>query len=94
MQIETAEALIHALRACGLFSREQLQRMVRELKPLGDDAPTLMRHILQREWMSLYQLRKLLHGKAAELTSRPLPPSQQGRRRGHGQGLSLRPYWR
>jgi serine/threonine-protein kinase len=26
-----------------------------------------MRHLLQREWMSLYQLRKVFHGKAAEL---------------------------
>lgn len=67
MQIETAEHLIQALRASGLFSSEQLKKMVRELKPLGDDTPTLMRHILQREWMSLYQLRKILHGKTAEL---------------------------
>ena len=27
----------------------------------------LIRHIIQREWLTLYQLRKVLHGKAAEL---------------------------
>lgn len=71
MQIETSDTLIDALRTCGLFSPEQLEGMVRELSTLGDDPPTLMRHLLHREWMSLYQLRKVVHGKAGELQLGP-----------------------
>jgi eukaryotic-like serine/threonine-protein kinase len=67
MPIETADSLIDALRSCGLFPPEQLEGMLRELAALGDDPPTLMRHLLQREWMSLYQLRKVVHGKVDEL---------------------------
>jgi len=67
MQIETANTLIDALRSCGLFSPDQLEGILRELAALGDDTPALMRHLLQREWMSLYQLRKVVHGKAGEL---------------------------
>jgi serine/threonine-protein kinase len=67
MQIATAEFLIQALRASGLFTPDQLQGMLRELTPLGDGTPALLQRILEREWLTLYQLRKVLHGKAAEL---------------------------
>jgi serine/threonine protein kinase len=67
MQIDTSAELLFALRGSNLFDSEQLASMSRELQALGDDPPALMRHILEREWMSLYQLRKVLHGKTSEL---------------------------
>jgi len=67
MQIQTAEDLIHALRESRLFTPEQVAAMARELAPLGDDPQVLMRHLVHRDRISLYQLRKVLHGKAAEL---------------------------
>jgi eukaryotic-like serine/threonine-protein kinase len=67
MQIETTETLIEALRSSGLFPPDQLGKMLREFRALEDDPLVLMRHILEREWLSLYQLRKTLHGKAHEL---------------------------
>ena len=67
MQIDTSIALIDALRSCGLFAPEQLKMMLRELGELGDDTQAQTRHILQREWLSLYQLRKILRGKSGEI---------------------------
>jgi len=68
MQIETTDSLIEALRTSGLFPPEGLGTVVRELRALDTDDPLeLMRHALQREWLTLYQLRKVLHGKAQEL---------------------------
>src|SRR5438105_4348194 len=67
MQIQTAEDLMQTLRGCGLFSPERLAVLARELAPLGDDAPTLFRYVVERDWLSVYQLRKVLHGKAGEL---------------------------
>jgi serine/threonine-protein kinase len=67
MPIETSHSLIDALRTCGLFPPKELEGILRELSSLGDDASTLMRHLLHREWLTLYQLRKLVHGKTAEL---------------------------
>ena len=59
--------LIEALRTSGIFPAAQLGVILRELRALDDDAHALMRHMLHREWLSLYQLRKVLHGKAHEL---------------------------
>jgi eukaryotic-like serine/threonine-protein kinase len=68
MHIETSDTVIEALRTSGLFDPERLEEMVRELRALEtDDAMALMRHALHREWLTLYQLRKVLHGKAQEL---------------------------
>src|SRR3954464_2480048 len=67
MPIHTAEDLLVALRGCGLFTPEQLAALARDLKPLGDDPPVLLRRLVDREWLSVYQLRKVLNGRAAEL---------------------------
>src|SRR5262245_65381914 len=67
MQIETAEDLLQALRASGLFTPEQLLVIVRELSPLGEDLPAIVKHLVDNERITVYQLRKVLHGKAADL---------------------------
>jgi serine/threonine protein kinase len=68
MQIHTANDLIGALQDSGLFTPEQVVALSAELRALEDDDPSaLMRHLIQRDWLTLYQLRKVVHGKAAEL---------------------------
>ena len=67
MQIDTAESLIQTLRGCGLFTAEQMMALVRELAPVGDDPAALMRHLVARDRITVYQLRKVVHGKASEL---------------------------
>src|SRR3954464_2177355 len=67
MQIQTADDLIRALRDGGLFTAAQAAELASELAPLGDDPPTLMRHLIKSDRVSLFQLRKVLHGKADEL---------------------------
>jgi serine/threonine-protein kinase len=77
MQIQTAEDLIAALRGSSLFTPEQVSALARELAPLGDDPQVLMRHLVHRERITLYQLRKVLHGKSAELFLGPYVISEK-----------------
>ncbi len=67
MQIETADALIEALGASGLFPPEQLAELVREAGPVRNDLQSLLKHLLATGRLTVYQLRKVLHGKTAEL---------------------------
>ncbi len=67
MQIDSAESLIQALRASGLFNSEQLLVVIADLTPLKGDIQTLLRHLVQKKRITVYQLRKVIHGKAAEL---------------------------
>ena len=53
MQIESADTLIHSLRDSGLFTAEQLLALVRELAPVGDNPPALMRHLVHRDRKSV-----------------------------------------
>jgi eukaryotic-like serine/threonine-protein kinase len=71
MQIDSADALIQALRASELFTRDQLDEIVRELAPLGDDPSALMRHLVARELVSLYLLKKIAQDRAADLRLGP-----------------------
>jgi serine/threonine-protein kinase len=67
MRLDSAEDLIEALRASGLFTEEQFQAVVRELAAVDGSPRTMMRHLVAYDFITHYQLRKVLHGKAAEL---------------------------
>jgi serine/threonine-protein kinase len=67
MQIDSADKLIHALRASGLFTAEQMLVLIQDLAPLRDDVPGLCRRLVQKNRITEYQLRKVMRGKAAEL---------------------------
>jgi serine/threonine-protein kinase len=67
MEIDSAESLIQVLRASGLFGTEQFRALVRELSALGDDPTLLMRYLIHKNRVSVYQLRKVIHGKARDL---------------------------
>lgn len=67
MEIHSADELLHTLRGCGLFTPERFAALTQDLARAGGDPPALMRHLVQHDWISVYQLRKVIHGKAAEL---------------------------
>lgn len=67
MQIQTAESLLLALGDSGLFTPGEVAAFAEELLPLGDDTQVLLRHLVQNDRVPVYQLRKIIHGKAAEL---------------------------
>ena len=67
MQIDSVEDLIEALRTSGLFPPEQLDEVLSELAPLSGNTRAIMRHLVDGERISVYQLRKVIHGKAADL---------------------------
>ncbi len=71
MQVLAAEDLIAALRGSGLFTHEQVEAMVRELAPLGVDSTAMMRQLLTSRRLTRYQLKKVAHGKGAELRVGP-----------------------
>src|SRR5439155_18149130 len=77
MQIQTAEDLIGALRGCGLYTAEQVAALAGELAALGGDPQVLMRHLLHRNRITLYQLRKVVHAKAADLFLGPYVISEK-----------------
>lgn len=67
MQIETAESLSDALRSSGLFDKEQLLVVLDDLNAHKGDFPSLLRHLVQKKRLTVYQLRKVIHGKTNEL---------------------------
>ncbi|QJW92599.1 serine/threonine-protein kinase [Frigoriglobus tundricola] len=71
MQLESADDLLQALRTSGLFPPEQFEGFVRELVPAGTDAATLLKHLVRTERVTRYQLKKLIHGKTADLLVGP-----------------------
>ena len=67
MSLENTESLLAALRTSGLLAPEQLRLLTAEVRPFRKDFPAVLKHLLKTEWLTVYQLRKVLHGKAAEL---------------------------
>ncbi len=67
MPIETAESLIHALQNSRLLSAERFAAVERELTPFGLNLQAAGKHIVNSGWLTLYQLRKVVHGKGSEL---------------------------
>jgi serine/threonine-protein kinase len=67
MPIETANELHESLRASRLFTPEQLAAVLGELAPLGDNLPAALKHLVRTNRLSFYQLRKVVHRRAAEL---------------------------
>jgi serine/threonine-protein kinase len=67
MQIASAESLIDALRDSGLFAPAAVDLFARELTPFGDDTQAALKHLVQHDLIPVYQLRKVIHGKTADL---------------------------
>ena len=67
MQISTAQSLVQALHDSGLFTAAELAALGEELAPLGEDTRAALRFLVEHDRVPVYQLRKVVHGKAAEL---------------------------
>lgn len=67
MTITTADSLVTALRDSGLLTPAQLAAVAPDLSGLGGDTQSAMRHLVQSGLVTVHQLRKVVHGKQAEL---------------------------
>jgi serine/threonine protein kinase len=67
MTIASARGLIETLSHCRLLDAEQLAELNRTLSSRSDDALTLARDLLQRGWLTAYQLNQLFQGHASDL---------------------------
>jgi serine/threonine-protein kinase len=67
MQITTAESLIHALGDSRLFTPAEVAALADALAPFGDDPQAMLRFLMQTNRVPVYQLRKVVHGKTADL---------------------------
>jgi serine/threonine-protein kinase len=71
MQIDTAESLKEALHTSGLFDSEQLLAVIDDLTAHKGDFQSLLRYLVQKKHLTVYQLRKVIHGKTHELLMGP-----------------------
>ncbi|MBA4186479.1 MAG: hypothetical protein C0467_00530 [Planctomycetaceae bacterium] len=67
MQITTVDALIQALHDSKLLSPEQLEVAVQHFAPVRDTFASVLKSLVERKHLSVYQLRKVIHAKAEEL---------------------------
>jgi serine/threonine-protein kinase len=67
MPHQTTTELFDALRVSGLFPGDQLRAVLRDLEPLAGDTTACLHHLINTARLTVYQLRKVLNGKAAEL---------------------------
>ena len=67
MQIATADSLLDALRDSGLFAPAAVEALARALAPFGDDTQAALRHLVEHDLVPVYQLRKVVHRKTADL---------------------------
>ncbi|HYH64267.1 MAG TPA: serine/threonine-protein kinase [Urbifossiella sp.] len=69
--IASAESLVEALRDSGLFPPAEVDALARELVPFADDMTGALRHVVEHELVPVYQLRKIIHAKTADLIVGP-----------------------
>src|SRR5262249_38234422 len=67
MSIVTADDLMRALKGSGLLTAEEVRAASEEIASLGNDMQAILRRLVDREFASGYQLRKVINGKAKEL---------------------------
>ncbi|MBY0514282.1 MAG: protein kinase [Gemmataceae bacterium] len=67
MPHRTTTELAAALRASRLFPPDQLRDVLRDVARFGDDTAACLNHLVASGRLTVYQLRKVLNGKAAEL---------------------------
>ena len=71
MQLESADDLMQALRASGLFTPEQYDALVRDLGRLSADPAVAVKQLVRSARVTRYQLGKVLRGKVADLRVGP-----------------------
>jgi serine/threonine protein kinase len=67
MAIASARGLVETLGRCRLLEAEQLAELNRTLPSRPDDPLPLARELLQRGWLTPYQINQLFQGRAEDL---------------------------
>ncbi|MCS6850654.1 MAG: serine/threonine protein kinase [Gemmataceae bacterium] len=71
MSFTTPADFIKALRLHDLLSLEGLMQAERELLPAAADARQLAKQLIQRGWLTVFQVNALFHGQGGELVQGP-----------------------
>jgi WD40 repeat protein len=88
--LPSAEALLAAAARAGLVEPQRLQQLREELAAQPHDALQLGRELLQRGWLTAYQVNHLLQGKEADLHVGPYQLLQRLGKGGMGQVFQAR----
>jgi serine/threonine-protein kinase len=67
MPIDSVGSLIDVLQAKRFLPPDQLDELSRVLRPRFSDVKTLAKYLVQRGWLTVYQVNQILAGKANEL---------------------------
>src|SRR5436190_17488580 len=67
MTLATATQLLDVLDQSGLLTPEQVQAARRELAPSHAEPKALAKALLERGWLTPYQINQVFQGKANEL---------------------------
>jgi serine/threonine-protein kinase len=60
-------AFVETIRRCQLLTAPQVEELTRQLQPRCPDARALARELLQRNWLTPYQVNCILQGRAQDL---------------------------
>jgi serine/threonine-protein kinase len=71
MPVDTAASLVNALRSTQVLSPAQLDEITKELVQRYPDARALARALIDREWLTPYQVNLLMQGAADKLSHGP-----------------------
>src|SRR5262245_9473196 len=64
--VTTADALVDALGECRLLTTPQLEELRHDLRPRFPDPRGLARQLMERRWLTPYQLNQLFRGRSEE----------------------------
>ena len=67
MPLDTVDSLVEALRAKPILRPDQLQELLSRYAPAHSDTQELARTLIRLRWITIYQAKKLVSGKADEL---------------------------
>src|SRR5262249_50034491 len=69
--VSSVSAMVEALGVCQLLTAEQLDEVNRRLVPRFSDLRALGKELLQRGWLTAYQVNHLLQGRGQDLLLGP-----------------------
>lgn len=67
MAIPTLDEILTTLRASGLLAPDGFEALARDAAPFGNDLSAALKFIVKRKHVTVYQLKKALNGRAADL---------------------------
>lgn len=67
MAIPTTDDVLATVRASGLLAPDRFEEAAREVAQLGSDLVAVLRHLVKRKFVTIYQLKKVLNGRSGDL---------------------------